>query len=243
MQTEIVKQAMAQFCADYDARRIAAEIAVRLKESGQIRELFALLHATLGWDDDHLTITFACRDDALLVRPHYRAIARVIGLWEVKEAILNWDGSMHQGFRVIASLAGDDDVFAIPPPLDMNASITEAMRIGDMVRGSENPIGVVLLDSDWQIWGNQALSVMTGKPLEELIRMNVRANWVDRRKRTDDGLAEIKDRLISEGDFEVAYRTKMSGDAAIKHDFESRFRLMLDGRVRVTEIYSYVPAP
>jgi hypothetical protein len=236
-----IEQQLQLIAANYDARRIQAEIAMRFLQLKHLRELFSLLTAYPDWEEKRLVLNFPNKFSTLLVRPLYRTIAAVLQSWDISQAILTWHGAGHTGFRIVASMGAGDSIFDVPPPFDLDVSITEALRLGDLIRGADNPMGCVLLDSDWQIWGNDALSVMCEKPLEDLVRTNVRANWVNRRTRTDDGLSAIKERLLREGDFVVSYCTKMSSDAVGKHDFESRFRLVLGGRCRLTEIYSYTP--
>ena len=242
MQIAQIESQLQQVITDYDARTILAEIALRFYQRDYHREMFTLLSARPIWDVDRLILRFTSQFDAFLVRPLYRTIAAVLYEREVKEAIVVWGSLPHQNFRVVASMAMGESIFDTPPPLDVRASVVEAIRLGDLVRSSENPMGVVVLDSDWQIWGNTALSVMCQKPLEELCRTNVRANWVNQQARTDDGLTQIKQRLTREQDFHLNYTTKLSAEATGKHHFESRFRLVLGGRFRLTEIFSYLPS-
>jgi len=239
---ERIYRSLEQITADYHARKILGEIAVRFHALQHDREMFMLLESCPYWiDRDQFVIECSNRISTFAIRQLYRTIAAVADQWEIKDVFLTWRNATQKPFHILASMGAGDSIFDLPPPLDLDASITEAMRIGDIVRSSENPIGVVVLDSDWQIWCNQALSALCGKPLEVLVRTNVRANWVDRRAKTDDGLATIKKRLRREVDFVQSYCTKLAPEASVKHNFESRFRLMLDGRVRLTEIYSCEP--
>lgn len=243
MNTEVIERQLQQIVSDVDARRIAAAMAVALYTAEFRREAFVLCSAQTTLDDQQLVIQTSSREDTFLVRGRYQVLASVARQFELQRVVLTWRGANHDGFAIWCQMqtGSDNSIFDEPPPLQVSAPVVEAMRLADLIRSSENPIGAVCLDSDWQFWGNQALSVMCQKPLDELVRMNVRSNWVNRRTRTDDGLAEIKRRLVSEGDFELAYTTKMSGDATAKHNFYSRFRAVLGGSVRLTEIYAYEP--
>lgn len=248
-----VEAQLGQVAFDYDARRLQAAMAIRFGVLQQYREAFTLLQAKPGWQEiagwgglktekPQLVFTFTCESQTVKVRSLYRTIAAIARESEVDRVILTWRGAKAaDSYQIVSSMGEGDDIFDLPPPLTLNSSLTDTMLIGEEIRKSEFPMGLVINGSDWQVWGNQPLSVMTGKPMEELTRLNVRSNWVDRRAKSDDGLALIKSQLRTKNAFNMKYETKVSADAVGKHHFYSNFRLVLGSECRLTTVYEYVP--
>lgn len=252
LQTELL---LNQIAFDYDARRLQAEMAVQCGCLKAYRAAFTLLQAVPAWAEGgawggdafkrrQLVLEWRTEAQMRSLLPVYRTLAKVAASWEVPRIVLTWAGaSAEESYQVASSMGEGDDIFDIPPPLNLDVSIAETMRLGEVIRQSEHPMGLIVNASDWQVWANAPLSVMCGKPIAELIRMNVRGNWVDRRARTDDGLASVKHRLAtSPQGFELHYTTKVSPEATAKTNFHSRFEMVLNNHCRLTTIYNYQPA-
>jgi hypothetical protein len=199
--------------------------------------LFRVAQKSQWAEDKVLAISVASREDAKTLRGCWQELAKLALDENLKKVLLAWPGA-RRPYPILASMALEhqDSEKAISALLGDRLEIN-AMRLAERVLDAELPTSLVCMQTDLQIWTNRPLANLLNVSMEESRRLNMRDHWI--RDGVDDGLERMKRTLRYQSRLELNYQTVLIG--SIRCDFKSSFELELDGRYRLTTIYSADP--
>jgi hypothetical protein len=187
------------------------------------------------WWEDSKVLAIECRDRAAakILRGQWRQIAQIALQEGLEKVLLAWP-NCKRPYPIPSAMAEENQGC---PPLRSDKPEIDALRIGEMMLTSEQPMSLVDMDTDDQVWTNRALASLIGATIEESRRLNMRDLWI--RNGNDDGLDYVKQTLQQQSRLVHRYETQLN--QATRAQFESKFELVLNGRYRLTTIFEAVP--
>lgn len=225
----------------HDPKLFVLSCSTTLLQQSLYEAAVALFHAALSasWlDEKTLLIQVSDKEEAKTLRGQQRFLAQQALNSGIEKIFLSWQ-RCQSFYPIVASLNqedSEDEQNAILSLLSDRPEI-EAMKIAELVLSAELPTSLVCMETDFQVWTNQALANLIGTTLGESRRLDMRQNWI--RDGRDDGLNEIKRNLRQQSLVEQRYETWLNSN--VRCTFHSKFELVMGSKYRLTTIYSAEP--
>ncbi len=215
----------------HDARLFLQSLVLALHQIGDRVAAAAAFRSAVRWEDARaLLIECQTASDAKPLRQCHQFLSRHAAECGLDQILLSWKGcDRPYAFKA----AMQPDATSVPTVRSDKPELG-ALMIGELMNGSELPMGLIDLELDDQVWANEALARLKQQPVELLRSQNVRRLW------SPDALDYIKSALRQQGILEN-HRYEADLNPGLPCRFQSKFELVIDGRYRLTTLHECEP--
>ena len=226
-----------QVVRTHDARLLHRDGVAQFFQMGMPDCAIALFQCVPSWHDKRV-LALVCNRKELIkkLRQQWRSVADWAYRNGLEKVLLGAEGQ--DPYPIPATSLGDSQGQDGQSPIAGGTEI-EAMRIAERMSRSEKPMGMVDLETDIQVWSNDALLLLTGDTQDVSRSRNIRALW---QQQGDQAVLDyIKQTLRQQGQLlSHPYTTQLT--ESHRCHFVSNFEVVLDNRYRLTTLLEVTPA-